>query len=46
MMAIKMIWAIEHPTEVAEMIVNARKSLEYYSWKEIKTKLIPIYSNG
>jgi glycosyltransferase involved in cell wall biosynthesis len=40
----KMLWAVEHPKESLKIIKEANKSLSYYSWDNVKQKLLHLYS--
>ena len=42
-LAQKMIWAAEHKREVKEMTDEAREEVKKYSWKNIRTMLLPLY---
>lgn len=39
----KMIWAIEHPTEVNNIIASAQKDVQKYSWDNVKQQLKKVY---
>ena len=42
-MASQMLWALSHQKESLEMIANARKKVEEFSWDNIKEKIIALY---
>lgn len=42
-MASQMMWALSHQKESLQMIANARKKIEMYSWDNIKEKIIGLY---
>ena len=42
-LAEKMIWAIEHPTEVNNIIASAQKNVQKYSWVSVKENLMKVY---
>ena len=42
-MASQMLWALSHQKESLEMIANARKKVEEFSWDNIKEKIITLY---
>ena len=43
-LASKMVWALEHPTEVNDMILNAQKEVQKYSWEKVKEQLFEVYN--
>ena len=42
-MASQMLWALSHQKESLEIIANARKKVEEFSWDNIKEKIIALY---
>ena len=42
-MASQMLWALSHQKESLELIANARKKVEEFSWDNIKEKIITLY---
>lgn len=42
-MALQMLWALSHQEESLEMIANARKKVEEFSWDNVKEKIITLY---
>lgn len=44
-MAAEMLWALEHPTEINQMIANAQKEVQKYSWEKVKEVLFNVYES-
>lgn len=42
-MAEQMIWALEHPKEVNDIIVRAQQDVQKYSWENVKQQLFKVY---
>ena len=42
-MAATMLWALEHPKEVNDIIVRAQQDVQKYSWENIKKQLLEVY---
>ena len=42
-LAEKMLWALEHPTEVQTIITNAQAEVQKYSWVNIRQQLMKLY---
>lgn len=42
-LAEKMIWALEHPEEVKQIIAQAQKDVQKYAWKNVKQQLMKVY---
>ena len=39
----KMIWALEHPEEVKQIIAQAQTDVQKYAWKNVKQQLMKVY---
>ena len=44
-LAQKMLWALEHPVEVKQIIVQAQVDVQKYAWENIKKELFKIYKS-
>lgn len=44
-LAEKMLWALEHPAEMKQIIAQAQKDVQKYAWDNVKQQLIKIYKN-
>ena len=42
-LAEKMIWALEHPDEVKQIIAQAQVDVQKYAWKNVKQQLMKVY---
>lgn len=42
-LAAKMLWALEHPKEVKQMINQAQADVQKYSWENVKQQLMKVY---
>lgn len=42
-LAEKMIWALEHPEEVKQIIAQAQIDVQKYAWKNVKQQLMKVY---
>ena len=42
-LAEKMLWALEHPDEVKQIIAQAQKEVQKYAWKNVKQQLMKVY---
>lgn len=42
-LAEKMIWALEHPEEVKQIIAQAQKEVQKYAWENVKQQLMKVY---
>lgn len=43
-MAEKIEWALSHQVESIKMIEQAHNDVQHYTWKEVKTKILPLYA--
>ena len=44
-LAEKMLWVLEHPMEVQQIIANAQADVQKYSWDNVKEQLLDVYKN-
>jgi glycosyltransferase involved in cell wall biosynthesis len=42
-LAEKMLWALEHPEEVKQIITQAQIEVQKYSWENIRQQLMKLY---
>ncbi len=42
-LAEKMLWALEHPDEVKQIIAQAQKEVQKYAWENIRQQLMKLY---
>ena len=42
-LADQMIWALEHPEEVKQMIAQAQTDVQKYTWENVKQQLLKVY---
>lgn len=42
-LAEKMIWALEHPDEVKQIIAQAQADVQKYAWENVKQQLMKVY---
>jgi glycosyltransferase involved in cell wall biosynthesis len=42
-LADQMIWALEHPEEVKQIIAQAQVDVQKYAWKNVKQQLMKVY---
>ena len=45
-LAEKMIWALEHPEEVKQIIAQAQTDVLKYAWENVKQQLMKVYGGG
>ena len=43
-LAEKMLWALEHPEEVKQMIGQAQAEVQKYSWNSVRKQLLGVYN--
>ena len=44
-LAEKMLWALEHPAEVEQIIEQAQTEVQKYSWNDVKEELFKVYKS-
>ena len=43
MMAQKMIWAVNNPDEMAQIVQTAHAEVQQYSWEKIRKQILALY---